>query len=69
VNLAFWIQGDVSSVEGVQAIVEQTSAILGGVEIWVEQRGIRPDLSRRLSVDSGLRVAGLPQYELLLDTG
>jgi hypothetical protein len=56
-------------VEGVQAIVEQTSAILGGVEILVEQRGIRPDLSRRLSDDSGLRVAGLPQYELLLDTG
>jgi NAD(P)-dependent dehydrogenase (short-subunit alcohol dehydrogenase family) len=30
-----WIQGDVSSVEGVQAIVEQTSAILGGVDILV----------------------------------
>jgi NAD(P)-dependent dehydrogenase (short-subunit alcohol dehydrogenase family) len=32
---AAWIQGDVSSVEGVQAIVEQTSAILGGVDILV----------------------------------
>jgi hypothetical protein len=30
---AAWIQGDVSSVEGVQAIVEQTSAILRGVDI------------------------------------
>jgi NAD(P)-dependent dehydrogenase (short-subunit alcohol dehydrogenase family) len=27
-------RGDVSSMEGVQAIVEQTSAILGGVDIW-----------------------------------
>jgi NAD(P)-dependent dehydrogenase (short-subunit alcohol dehydrogenase family) len=32
---AAWIQGDVSSLEGVQAIVEQTSAILGGVDIIV----------------------------------
>jgi NAD(P)-dependent dehydrogenase (short-subunit alcohol dehydrogenase family) len=32
---AAWIQGDVSSVEGVQAIVEQTSAILGGMDILV----------------------------------
>ncbi len=29
------IQGDVSSLEGVQAIVEQTSAIFGGVDILV----------------------------------
>ena len=29
------IRGDVSSLEGVQAIVEQTSAILGGVDILV----------------------------------
>jgi NAD(P)-dependent dehydrogenase (short-subunit alcohol dehydrogenase family) len=32
---AAWIQGDVSSVEGVQAILEQTSAIVGGVDILV----------------------------------
>ena len=32
---AAWIQGDVSSVEGVQAIVEQTSAIFGSVDILV----------------------------------
>lgn len=32
---AAWIQMDVSSVEGVQAILEQTSAILGGVDILV----------------------------------
>jgi NAD(P)-dependent dehydrogenase (short-subunit alcohol dehydrogenase family) len=32
---AVWIQGDVRSVEGVQAIVEQVSATLGGVDILV----------------------------------
>jgi NAD(P)-dependent dehydrogenase (short-subunit alcohol dehydrogenase family) len=32
---AAFIRGDVSSLEGVQAIVEQTSAILGGVDILV----------------------------------
>jgi NAD(P)-dependent dehydrogenase (short-subunit alcohol dehydrogenase family) len=32
---AAWIQGDVSSVAGVQAIVEQTSAIFGSVDILV----------------------------------
>ena len=32
---AAWIQGGVSSVEGVQAIVEQVSTILGGVDILV----------------------------------
>src|ERR1700730_18929002 len=32
---ATWIDGDVSSVESVQAIVERVSAILGGVDILV----------------------------------
>jgi NAD(P)-dependent dehydrogenase (short-subunit alcohol dehydrogenase family) len=32
---AAWIQGDVSSVEGVHAIVEQTHAIFGGLDILV----------------------------------
>jgi NAD(P)-dependent dehydrogenase (short-subunit alcohol dehydrogenase family) len=32
---AAWIQGNVRSVEGVQAIVEQVSATLGGVDILV----------------------------------
>src|SRR6202048_1042460 len=32
---AAWIQGDVSSLEGVQAIVEQVSGILDGVDILV----------------------------------
>jgi NAD(P)-dependent dehydrogenase (short-subunit alcohol dehydrogenase family) len=32
---AGWMQGDVSSVEGAQAIVDQLSAILGGVNILV----------------------------------
>src|SRR5260370_11746247 len=32
---ATWIQGDVSSVEGVKAVVEQVSAVLGSVDILV----------------------------------
>ena len=55
---AAWIQGDVSSVEGVQAIVEQTSAILGGVDILVNSAAsgrIYPGLAD----GCGFRVAGL----------
>ena len=31
---AAWIQGDVSSLEGEQAIVEQTSALLAAWTFW-----------------------------------
>jgi NAD(P)-dependent dehydrogenase (short-subunit alcohol dehydrogenase family) len=52
---AAWIEGDVSRVEGVQAIVEQTSPILGGVDILVNNAAsgrIHPGGSVRIQ-DSG----------------
>jgi len=50
--------GDVSSLEGVQAIVEQTSAIFGGVDILVNNAASGSHLSRWFTDDSRFRMAG-----------
>ena len=54
---AAWIQGDVSSVEGVRAIVEQMSAILGGVDILVNNAA-----SPKTCFQINLRIIALANY-------